>query len=556
MSARKIVVVGGVAGGASAAAKARRTDEAAEITVFERGPYVSFANCGLPYYIGEAIPAREQLLLQSPERFWSRFRIRVQTRHEVLRIDRAGKRVEVKRLADGAIFFEPYDKLILSPGASAIVPELPGLPAANVFTVKTIPDAEAVKAWVAERKPKRAVVVGAGFIGLETAEALQARGLDVTIVEMLPQVLPPLDADVAELVAQHVESRGVHLILSDGIAGLAGGDPATAVILKSGREVPADLVILSIGVRPELQLAREAGLPVGASGGLVVDERQRTTDPDIYAVGDAVETVQLVTGKPTRIPLAGPANKQGRVAGANAAGGDLTFPGALGTAIVECLGITAAKTGLSEREAAKEGLSHVVTWVHPLDHAGYYPGATPLHLKLITERSTGRLLGAQAVGVHGVDKRIDVLATALLAKLKVADLEDLDLAYAPQFSSAKDPVVMAGFAAANELRGEVATVTWAALLRERPGVQLVDVRTDPERATGYLPGSVHIPIDELRDRLAELDRSRDTVVYCQAGQRAYFATRILRQSGFERVRNLTGGILSCPASAISPPARR
>jgi rhodanese-related sulfurtransferase len=288
---------------------------------------------------------------------------------------------------------------------------------------------------------------------------------------------------------------------------------------------------------------------------LAVDEWQRTADPDIYAVGDAVETVQLVTGRPARIPLAGPANKQGRVAGANAAGGDARFPGAVGTAIVECLGITAAKTGLSEREAATEGLACSVTWVHPLDHAGYYPGATPLHLKLISERSSGRLLGAQVVGAHGVDKRIDVLATALQARLGVDDLENLDLAYAPQFSAAKDPVVMAGFAAANAGRGEVATVTWAALLRDRPDYQLVDVRTERERAVGYLPGSVHIPLDELRDRLAELNRLRDTVVYCQAGQRGYFAARLLRQRGFERVRNVTGGILSCPASAIVTASR-
>ncbi len=560
---RKIVVIGGVAGGASAATKARRVDEHADIVVFERGPYVSFANCGLPYFISDAIPKREQLLLQTPESLWNRFRLRVMTGHEVLRIDRAAKRVEVKRLADGTTFFESYDKLILSPGAGAIVPELPGLPARNVFTVKTIPEAEAVRGWLTElteQRQAKAVVVGAGFIGLETAEALVERGLDVTLVELLPQVLPPLAADAAARGAGPHAARGGSLVLSYGLAGFAGGARATSVILKSGRALPADLVILSIGVRPELKLARDAGLTIGATGALAVDVRQQTSDPDIYAVGDAVETVQLVTGKPARIALAGPANKQGRVAGANAAGGNMTFPGALGTSIVECLGVTAAKTGLSEREAAQAGLFFTVTWVHPLDHAGYYPGATPLHLKLIAEKATGRLLGAQVVGAKGVDKRIDVLATALQARLSVSDLEDLDLAYAPQFSSAKDPVLMAAFTAANTTRGEVASVTWKALSEEQAtdlrDLQLVDVRTAQERARGYLPGSVHIPIDDLRGRLADLDPLRETVIYCQAGQRGYFAARVLKQRGFERVRNLTGGLLSCPASAVVHPSIR
>ncbi|HVO29651.1 MAG TPA: FAD-dependent oxidoreductase [bacterium] len=551
--ARRIVVIGGVAGGASAAAKARRVDEHAEIVLFERGRYVSFANCGLPYYIGETIAERDDLLLQTPESLWRRFRIRVEVRHEVLSIDRAAHRVQVKNLADGTVFFEPYDKLVLSPGASAIVPDLPGLPASNVFTVKTVPDADAVKAWIDATAPKRAVVVGAGFIGLETAEALHARGLEVTVVEMLPQVLPPFDADVADLVARHLESHGVRLVLGDGLREVRGA-PAHAVVLQSGREIPADVVILSIGVRPELSLAKSAGLAIGPNGGIVVNERQETSDPDIFAAGDAVEVMHLVTGRPARIPLAGPANKQGRVAGANAAGGSLTFPGAVGTAIVEALGITAAKTGLSEREAAKAGLRYRVTWTHPLDHAGYYPGATTLHLKLIVEEDTGRILGAQAAGKKGVDKRIDVLATALQARMTAADLEDLDLAYAPQFSSAKDPVVMAGFVATNALRGDVSTLTFAELENERKrgeSVQLVDVRTTKEHQGGFLPGSRHIPIDELRDRAGELDPHKETVVYCRVGFRGYLAARILRGRGFEHVRNLTGGVLSCPASALA-----
>ena len=442
--------------------------------------------------------------------------------------------------------------LILSPGAGAIVPDLPGLPASNVFTVKTIPDAEAVKAWVGDRHPRRAVVIGAGFIGLEMTEVLQQLGLAVSLVEKLPQVLPPLDADVATLVASHLERSGVRVMLGDGIAGLAGGDVASAVLLESGREVPADLVILSIGVRPEVKLAREAGLAIGAFGGLVVDERQQTADPDIYAVGDAVQTVQLVTGKPARIPLAGPANRQGRVAGANAAGGNLSFPGALGSAIVECLGMTVAKTGLSEREATQEGLPHTVTWVHPPNHAGFYPGASPLHLKLIVEQRTGRFLGAQVAGAQGVDKRIDVLATAIQARLTVMDLENLDLAYAPQFSAAKDPVVMAGFAASNAIRGEVLTVTCAMVaeqLRSGRDLQLVDVRTKEEWSRRHLAGAMHIPLDDLRERLGELNPQRDTVLFCAAGQRGYLAARILRQRGFDRVRNLTGGLSSCPTES-------
>ncbi len=543
-----IVVVGGVAGGAGAAAKARRTDEHAEIVLFERGPYVSFANCGLPYYVGDEIRKREDLLLQSAKSFWDRFRVKVHLRHEVLSVDRVTKRVEVKDLATDRIFIQEYHKLVLAPGAGAIVPDLPGLPAENVFTVKTVPDSDAIREWISVRKPKRAVVVGAGFIGLEAAEALKRRGLEVNLVEMLPQVLPPFDADMAVFVARQLEEQGITLVLADGIKAFKGSPAVNTVVLQSGRELPADMVILSIGVRPELKLARDCGLSIGQAGGIAVDEHQRTSDQDIYAAGDAVEVVQLVTGKKTRMPLAGPANKQGRVAGANAAGAQLSFPGALGTAIVECMGITAAKTGLSEREAAREGISHYVSFTHSLDHAGYYPGGAMIHMKLVVEKSSGRILGAQAVGERGVDKRIDVLATALSAGMKVTDLENLDLAYAPQFSSAKDPVVMAGFAAANVSREEIGTITCGVLqdrLRKKDPIQLVDVRTPAEFKAGHLAGAVHIPVDDLRDRLSELDPQKETVVYCKIGFRGYLAARILQQSGFGKVLNLTGGILIC-----------
>jgi NADPH-dependent 2,4-dienoyl-CoA reductase/sulfur reductase-like enzyme/rhodanese-related sulfurtransferase len=545
-----IIIVGGVAGGASAAAKARRTNESANIVMFEKGPYVSFANCGLPYYIGETIQDRDDLLLQTPERFWKRFRVQVHVLHEVLHIDRTAKCVQVKNLMTQEITSHSYDTLILAPGAGAIMPNIPGIHARNIFTVKTVPDSDAIKTFLKNYPTQQALIIGGGFIGLETAEALKNRGRTVTIVEKAPQILPPFDQDMATLVAHHLQEKGVKIIAGDGINGFRqDGDLAKEAELESGTRLPMDLAILSIGVRPELKLAREAGLKIGSAGGIAVNERQQTSDPDIYAAGDAVETLHLVTGKRTRIPLAGPANKQGRVAGANAAGGDLHFHGALGTAIVESMGITAAKTGLSEHEAKAHGLNYFVSLTHPLDHAGYYPGAETLHMKLVVEQQTGRLLGAQIVGDQGVDKRIDVLATAIHGNLNVQDLEQLDLAYAPQFNSAKGPVIMAGFVAANTLRGEVNTLTGEELqknLETNPSLQLLDVRTTDEYQEAHIPHARLIPIDELRDHLQQLDPSQETVVYCRVGLRGYLAARILLQHGFTNVFNLTGGYLSIP----------
>lgn len=553
MSTQTIVIIGGVAGGAAAAAKARRTNEHATIVLFERGPHVSFANCGLPYFVGGDISSRDQLLLQTPESFLRRFNVQVHVRHEVLAIDRPNKRVQVRRLQSGDTFWQAYDKLVLAPGAGAIVPPLDGLPAANVFTVKTVPESEAIVRWLTERQPARAVVAGAGFIGLETVEALHRRGLHVTLVESQPQVLPPFDPDMAILMQRQLQEAGVDLRLGTALVGLQtaqDGDErvVTAVRLSDGSQVAADLVILSIGVRPELQLARQAGLQIGQAGGIAVDERQQTSDPAIFAAGDAVEVLNRVSGRRVRMPLAGPAAKQGRVAGANAAGGDLRFGGAVGTAIVESLGLTAARTGLSEAEARAAGFDVQVTHTHSLDHAGYYPGASMLHLKLVADRRDGRLLGGQIVGEHGVDKRADVLATALHAGMNVRDLEELDLAYAPQFSSARDPVVMAGLVASNVHRSQVQSVTCQELQQQRAGgrdLQIVDVRTASEFAGGHLPGALAIPIDELRHRLGELDRSRPTVVYCKVGFRGYLAARILAQNGFGEVSNLSGGILVC-----------
>jgi NADPH-dependent 2,4-dienoyl-CoA reductase/sulfur reductase-like enzyme/rhodanese-related sulfurtransferase len=544
----KIIIVGGVAGGASAAAKARRTNEAAEIVMFEKGPYVSFANCGLPYYVGETIQDRDDLLLQTPERFWKRFRVRVHVLHEVLQIDRREKSVQVKNLVTQEITSQPYEKLILSPGAGAIMPDLPGIHSKNIFTVKTVPDSDAIKTFLTQHSSHRAVVIGGGFIGLETAEALKNRGMRVTVVEKAPQILPPFDPDMARLVAYHLQDKDVEIIVGDGIKCFhQHGELAQEAELESGKRLPMDMAILSIGVRPELKLAREAGLKIGSSGGISVNERQQTSDPDIYAAGDAVETIHLVTGKRARISLAGPANKQGRVAGANAAGGELQFHGALGTAIVESMGITAAKTGLSEHEAQSHGLNYFVSLTHPLDHAEYYPGAEALHIKLVVEQQTGRLLGAQIVGEHGVDKRIDVLATALHAKLSVQDLEQLDLAYAPQFNSAKGPVIMAGFVAANTLRGEVKTITAEELQIKQAAngsLQLLDVRSPEEYQEAHLPQARLVPVDELREHLLELDPTKETVVYCRVGLRGYLAARILLQHGFTNVFNLTGGYLS------------
>ncbi|MEC4673183.1 MAG: FAD-dependent oxidoreductase, partial [Nitrospirota bacterium] len=493
---------------------------------------------------------RDELLLQTPEKFWKRFRVEVKIRHVVLSIHRPEQMVKVKNLESNEVFDVGYDKLILAPGAGAVVPAIPGIQAKNIFTVKTVPDSDAIKNFLASHPSKNAVVVGGGFIGLEIAEALMNRGLQVTLVELAPQILPPFDSDMASLMAAHLQEKGVNVIVGDEVTALHQKDELVQEAeLASGVRLPCDLAILSIGVRPELKLAREAGLNIGQSGGIAVNEYQQTSDPNIYAAGDVVEVNHLVTGKPTRIPLAGPANKQGRVAGANAAGGNLTFPGAIGTAIVESLGMTAAKTGLSEREAQTHGYDYFVSVTHPLDHADYYPGAEALHMKLIVEKTTGRLLGAQIIGEQGVDKRIDVLATAITGKMSVEDLENLDLAYAPQFNSAKGPVIMAGFVAANTLRGEVATITGEALKKKlamNQPIQLLDVRTHEEFREEHIPQATLIPVDEIREHIQDLDPTMETVVYCRVGLRGYLACRILLQHGFQKVYNLTGGILSFP----------
>lgn len=551
MPERKILVIGGVAGGASAAARARRTDEQAEIVLFEKGPYISFANCGLPYYVGGEIGDRSALLLQTPETFRARFAVDVRVFHEVVAIDRDQKRVRVRNLQTGEEYAEGYTSLILAPGSTPIRPPLPGIDLPNVYMVRTVPDSDAIRQVLDQQQASRAVVVGAGFIGLEMVENLVRLGLAVTLVEKADQVLPPLDPEMAAFVSGALEAMGVEVITGDGIAAFEGEGRAHAVRLESGRVLEGDLFILGLGVRPDTRLARAAGLAIGPSGGIQVDERMETSDPAIFAAGDAVETVHLVTGKPGLIPLAGPANKQGRVAGANAAGDDLTFPGAIGTAIVRVGSSVAAATGLSEKAARREGLDVYVSYTLSGDHADYYPGVEEMLIKLVVEQGSGRLLGAQVVGGNGVDKRADVFATAILGRVRVDDLANLDLAYAPPFGSAKDPAIVAGMVAQNIRRGTLRVMQPGDLLAKLEAgadLQVVDVRPPYEFEMGAVPGAVNIPVDELRSRLEELDPTRETVVYDRTGSTAYVAARQLMQHGFS-VASLTGGFTLFPVVA-------
>ena len=535
-TARRILIVGGVAGGASAAARARRVDESAEITIFERGPYISFANCGLPYHIAGEIQDRSKLLIMTPEKMWARSRVQVHVNHEVLSIDRSSKTIRV-RCGDGSEQDFAYDKLILSQGAKPIIPPIPGADLPNVFTLRDVPDMDRIIAFADAHQPQTAAVIGGGFIGLEMAEAFHRRGIHVTVIEKLPHIFPLLDQDMA----RHLENR----VRSNDFAVMTGAEARSfssdGVELADGAFVPAELILLSVGVRAEVELAKRVGLEIGLTGGVKVNARMESSDPDIYAVGDAAETTHMLTGARTRTPLAGPANRQGRIAGANAAGGHFIYPGALGTSIVRVLHMTAAFTGLNSAQAAKAGFSFFSSVTIDPNHAGYYPGSRPMRIKILAEDGTGRLLGAQIVGEDGVDKRIDVFATAISGKMTVFDLESLDLAYAPPFGSANDPVNTAGFVADHIVRGDVATISsedW-----KPNGEFLLDVRENSEVAdSGVLLNAVHIPLGELRDRLSELPHDRKILVYCQKGQRGYLAACTLQGSGFDDVANLRGGL--------------
>jgi NADPH-dependent 2,4-dienoyl-CoA reductase/sulfur reductase-like enzyme/rhodanese-related sulfurtransferase len=541
----KLVIVGGVAGGASAAARARRLSEDAEIVICERGPDVSFANCGLPYYVGGEIAPRDKLLVTTPKLLRERFRLDVRTRSSVEAIDRAAKKVRIRELDTGREYEEAYDALLLAPGAAPLRPPIPGVESPQVLTLRNLGDVDRIKGRVDEGA-KRVVVVGAGFIGLELAENFVKRGVQTTVVELQTQVLPPLDPEMTVPIVDALRSRGVAVMLGDSAEAFEAADGGVKVKLKSGGTLAADLVILGVGVRPENQLAVDAGLEVGPRGGIRVSPSMQTSDPAIWAVGDAVEIRDVVTGSAAQVPLAGPANRQGRIAAEAilrpAAVRPSRYRGTQGTAIVGVFDRVAAITGASEKVLVRAAIPHRKVYVHPADHAGYYPGAEPLTLKLLFAPDTGKILGAQGVGGRGVDKRIDVLAVAIQAGMSVFDLEELELCYAPQFGSAKDPVNMAGFVAAGLIRGDHPQANMATALDGPPDDRtlLLDVRTPKEHAEGHLPGAVNIPVDDLRGRLGELPRDRRILAYCQVGMRGYIATRILLQKGFD-VANLGGG---------------
>lgn len=536
-----IVVVGGVAGGASAATRARRCNESARIVLFEKDQHASFANCGLPYHIGGEIADREKLIVAKPALFRDRFNIELHTRHEVTAIDRTRKVVTVRNRDTDATFEQPYDKLILAPGAAPLVPPIAGVDAANVFTLRNLEDTDRIQAALASGGYKRITVVGAGFIGLEMVEQLHRRGYEIDLVEMLPQVLPPLDPEMAHIVQEALTAKGIAVHLGNGLQGLEGDGAIQRVVLSDGAAIVTDAVILGMGVRPSIQLAQDAGLDLGKMGGIVVNGFLQTSDPDIYAAGDAVEYPDTFLGQPLRIPLAGPANRAGRIAGQHAATGNAhPMPPVQATAILRVFDKAAGATGLNQKLAAKLGIPTRTVTIAANHHAGYYPGAQQMILKLVYAPDTGNILGAQAVGGDGVDKRIDIIATAMHFGGTVYDLAGVDLSYAPPFGSAKDPVHMAAFAACNDLDGLSPAVPSDVSL---DGLQQLDVRNPGEVTAMRLPGAIHIPLDELRTRLGELDPSKPTLVYCHSGLRAHVAARILLQHGFNNVQNMTGGML-------------
>ena len=537
----KVVIVGGVAGGATAAARIRRLDEQAEIVVFERSGFVSYANCGLPYYIGGMIEDPEDLTLQTPESFFSRFRVLMKVHHEVTAIHPDQKSVSVKDLETGAVFEESYDKLLLSPGAKPVIPDLPGIDSSKLFTLRTVEDTFRIKAFVDQNKPKSAVIVGGGFIGLEMAENLRHLGMEVTIVQRPKQLMNPFDSDMASFIHSEVRKHGVKLMLGHTVEGFAEQGGGVKVLLKDFAPLSADMVMLAIGVTPESTLAKEAGLALGIKGSILVNDRMETSAPDIYAVGDAVQVKHFVTEQDTLIALAGPANKQGRIAADNICGGDSHYLGSQGSSVIKVFDMTAASTGINETNAKKAGISVDTVILSPMSHAGYYPGGKVMTMKVVFEKETYRLLGAQIVGYDGVDKRIDVLATAIHAGMKATELKDLDLAYAPPYSSAKDPVNMAGFMIDNISKG---LKQWhleeASALPRDGSVTLLDTRTVGEFRRGHIEGFQNIPVDELRERVSEIAPGKPVYVICQSGLRSYIATRILEGYGFEAY-NFAGG---------------
>lgn len=540
----KIVVIGGVAGGATAAARLRRSDESAEIIIFEKGEYVSYANCGLPYYISDKIAERTNLLLQSEEGFYERYNIEVRLESEVISIDPTEKHIVVKELYSGDTYTESYDKLLLSPGATPIKPPVEGVDSDRIFYLRTIPDMDKIKEFIQARESLKAVVIGAGFIGMEMVENLHNAGAEVTIVEKSDQVVAPLDYSMASIVHRHLESKGIELIFEDEVIRFETKENHVDVSLKSGKMLSVDLVILSIGVRPDTKLAREAGLAIGPSGGVMVDEFMQTSVPDIYAVGDAVEVYNKVVGKHALIPLAGPANKQARVAANNIIEGNMyKYPGTVGSSIVKIFDLTVASTGANSKLLDRENIRHITSFTHDFSHASYYPGARQISIQINFSERDGVLLGAQAIGEEGVDKRIDVFSQIIKSGGTIYDLQQFEQAYAPPYSSAKDPVNNAGYVAENILNGRMKIIHHGELLalQKEGEVVIIDVRTKGEYAEGHIPGAINIPVDELRNKLDTIPRDKSIVVYCAIGKRGFIAYRILAQKGFSKVYNLSGG---------------
>ena len=538
----KYLVIGGVAGGATVAARLRRLDEDAQIVLFERGEYVSYANCGLPYYIGGEINDRKKLFVQTVQGFIDRFRIDIRTEQEVVAIHPDKKTVDVKNLETGETYSESYDKLALSPGAEPLRPRIEGIDNTKIFTLRSVPDTDMIKSYVDDQKPKSAIVVGGGFIGLEMAENLHRQGIKVTIVEMANQVMAPLDFSMAQIVHEELVGQGVDLILSDGVERFGDDGGRVVVNLKSGRSLPVDMVLFNIGVRPETKLAVEAGLKIGPTRGIAVNEFMQTSDENIYALGDACEVIHGVTGKPALIPLAGPANKQGRMVADNMVSGNHSkYKGTIGTSVAKVFDLTVASAGANAKLLKREGIPYVSSFTHSSSHAGYYPNALSMSLKILFSPSDGRLLGAQIVGFDGVDKRVEMAAQVIQHHGTVYDLTELEHAYAPPYSAAKDPINMAGFVAENILCGKVKIAQWRDLNPDDNSTTLLDVRTADEYALGTIPSSINIPLDSLRSRIAELPKGKPIIVNCAVGLRGYLAYRILVQHGFTDVRNLSGG---------------
>ena len=536
------LIIGGVAGGATVAARLRRMDEKANIILFERGKYVSYANCGLPYYIGDTINNREKLFVQTAKGFTDRFRIDIRTEQEVTAIRPDKKEVEIKNLSTGETYTETYDKLVLSPGAEPLRPSIEGIGSKKIFTLRNVPDTDTIKNYVNTENPKRAIVVGGGFIGLEMAENLYDLGIQVDVVEMANQVMAPLDFSMAAIVHRQLTDKGVGLHLEDGVSRFEEKDGGVTVHLRSGKQIATDMVLLSIGVRPETKLAKDAGLAIGERGGIAVNDYMQTSDADIYALGDAVEVRHLVTGQPALIPLAGPANKQGRIVADNIVFGNKEkYPGSIGTSIAKVFDLTVAAAGANAKLLQQNNIPYISSYTHGASHAGYYPGAVPLSIKILFAPENGKLLGAQIVGFNGVDKRIEMLAQVIQRGGTVHDLAELEHAYAPPYSSAKDPVNMAGFVAENILNKKSRIIQWRELAELPADTIRIDVRTHDEYKLGTIPGFINIPVDELREHLDELPKEKPIVVTCAVGLRGYLAYRILVQNGFKHVRNLSGG---------------